>query len=364
MAKQAKLEESNCAKIGSVEDMELRRKAAEKEPAWTTAGKAPGLKIWRIEKFQVKDWPTNQYGSFYDGDSYICLSTYKVNEKLMYDIHFWLGLHSTQDERGTAAYKTVELDDYLGTLPVQHREVQGCESDKFLTYFKNEIKILHGGIESGFNIVKPKEYIPKLLHIKGKKRITVLEVDLSSKSLNIGDAFVLDCGLKIYQWLPSKSGATEKYRAAQVATELKNSRKGAEVEVLDEAGSEEFWKILGGKDQISCVSEVPTDEEFEKMGQTFKKCIWKLSDETGKIEFKKVQEGKIEKKTLDTNDAFIIDVGCEVIAWVGKKASPNEIKFAILFATTYLHENNRPVYIPISRVCESNEPKDFDKLFN
>ena len=34
-----------------------------------------------------------------------------------------LGDQSSQDEQGVAAYKTVELDDYLGGGPIQHREV-------------------------------------------------------------------------------------------------------------------------------------------------------------------------------------------------------------------------------------------------
>jgi gelsolin len=56
-------------------------------------------------------------------------------EKLAWDVHFWLGKETSQDEAGTAAYKTVELDDHLRGAPVQHREVQGYESPLFRSYF-------------------------------------------------------------------------------------------------------------------------------------------------------------------------------------------------------------------------------------
>lgn len=78
--KQAKLKDSNVALIGSTQDKALRLKAAQTEPAFQGAGQKPGIEIWRIEKFQVKKWPRNMYGTFYDGDSFIVLSTVKTPE--------------------------------------------------------------------------------------------------------------------------------------------------------------------------------------------------------------------------------------------------------------------------------------------
>ena len=94
--------DSNMALFGSDAEEKVKKDAGALEPAWENAGKEIGLQIWRIVKFEVKDWDKEQYGEFYSGDSYIILNTYKPEgkEQVKYDLHFWIGKYSTQDEYG------------------------------------------------------------------------------------------------------------------------------------------------------------------------------------------------------------------------------------------------------------------------
>lgn len=357
------LNDTNVAGIGSDLDKKIREAAAKTEKAWLEAGKQPGVQIWRIEKFNVQSWPEDQHGSFYSGDSYIVLKTYKKkeSEKLFWDVHFWLGEYTTQDEAGTAAYKTVELDDLLGGAPVQHREVQGHESNLFLACFNNEIRLFEGGIESGFKNVKPEDYKPRLLHLKGKKAIRVTQVPLSGTSLNSGDVFLLDLGMKIYQWNGKASSGQERMKAAQLARAISDERKGLpKVTVLAEGDTApEFWEALGGETPIKSAGEGGADEHVKDI-----KRIFQLSDASGKLEFTLKAEGSFSRDLLDSNDVFVLDTGAEVFIWVGKGASPQEKRSALQHAQEYLVTHNRPLYLPITRILEGGENEVFESVFS
>lgn len=54
-------------------------------------------------------------------------------------IHFWLGDSITPEKSGNAAYKVIELDNYLGNTATLCRETQANESARFLSYFKQGI---------------------------------------------------------------------------------------------------------------------------------------------------------------------------------------------------------------------------------
>lgn len=76
-----------------------------------------------------------------------------------------------------AAIKTLELDAALGHS-VQYREVQGHETEKFLSYFKPCIIPQEGGFASGFeqNKVNECEYVNHLYSCRGKLVVYVKEV--------------------------------------------------------------------------------------------------------------------------------------------------------------------------------------------
>jgi hypothetical protein len=64
----------------------------------------------------------------------------------------------------------------LGGRAVQHRETQGHESDKFLSYFKPCIVPLEGGFASGFKKHEEDKFETRLYTCKGKRVVRVKQV--------------------------------------------------------------------------------------------------------------------------------------------------------------------------------------------
>jgi len=366
MAGQAKLEDSNISGLGSRADKDLRKAAAETAEEWKGAGAKEGIEVWRIEKMKVVHWPKNQYGTFFDGDSFIVLHGYYNPEtptKLLYNVHFWLGKDTSQDEAGVAAYKTVELDDLLGQLPVQFREVQGFESEEFLKLFSPSIKILSGGVDSGFNKVKPEEYKPRLMHVKGsKKSVKVSQVACSAASMNQGDVFILDCGLEIYQWNGAEAAIPEKRKANEVTAQIREERLGKpHVTVLD--GLEDnpaFWGVVGNKTQVKSASEGGDDS---KVASSHVKKLFKVSDASGALAMTEVGSGHFAKDLLDSNDVFIVDTEPSLYVWVGLGANKEERASAFKYANDYLAQVGRPLTTPVMRIVEGSTNPGFESAF-
>jgi len=293
------------------------------------------------------------------------LNTYKKNpnsDALSWNIHFWLGSESSLDEMGTAAYKTVELDDLLGGSPVEFRECQGYESDTFMSLFKGGIRILKGGVSSGFRHVEPHAFKPRLFHIHGK-HCTVTEVEMSCDSLNSGDAFILDHGDEIYFWVGKGCDKNETWGGVAVADDLVDCRKPKpELIRLDEKdgkdNNDKFWKLLGGKNTVKSVHEGGNnlEKESKRVHQLFQ-----LSDRTGQLEFKMIADVSLKYELFKDDDVFIADTGDAIICWIGSKATKGEKAKAFEYTVKYMTAHNRPAWLPMIKVAHGHENEQFWK---
>ncbi|TKR73025.1 hypothetical protein L596_020392 [Steinernema carpocapsae] len=340
------------------------------DQALKDAGKMRGLEIWRIKKFALEPLPKSEYGTFHSGDSYIVLNTKHDNA---WDVHFWLGKDTSIDEAGTAAIKTVELDQMLNGLPVQYREVQMYESPLFLSYFKEGVKYVTGGYESGFHHISEedfKNWKPRLFHCKGKRNVRCIQVDCKRESLNLGDVFLLDCGLHLFVWCPPQSGRLERIKGMAQAKAIKNQeREGKpEIHVLDETWNSDpkFWSVFGGKESVKWIKSSYAGGSDENYWRTNRENIslFRVCDKSGEAKVEKVKQGGLNNKDLDTNDAFIIDtVRGGVFIWVGKGCTQQERERAMAYGQKYIMDNDRPMWTQCVRILEGAEPAQFAQWF-
>ncbi|KAI0803448.1 putative actin-binding protein Fragmin [Xylaria sp. FL0064] len=372
-------QDSNVEFIGSWIDHKVKYNSAATEPAWKGVGETPGLHIWRIEEFQVIAWPKHQYGDFHEGDSYIILHSYKVGskdseERLGHEIYFWLGSKTTQDEGGTAAYKTVELDEYLHGPATQHREIQNEPSDDFLALF-SRIRILSGGVRSGFTHVEteeePKEtslLLRVFKHPQAKRAdsIIVYEVPPTWQSLDENDVFVLERSDKIWVWQGKNCSPMEKAKAAQVVHDM-TIAKHIDVEVLSqsESRSRTVVSLLGGEvvEEPFRAARPIVYRESQRLRR-----LWRLSDASGTLEFDLVKEGQRMARTdLGSDDVFLLDTGNRFWVWQGSRASRAEKAMWIKVAEAYVRhmsdaaENGDSRASPVAKVVEGNESLAFIK---
>lgn len=333
------------------------------DPAFQGVGQKAGLDIWRIEKFQPVPIPKSDYGKFYSGDSYVVLQASSGKSgSHQYDIHFWLGKDTSQDEAGTAAIKTVELDAALGGRAVQYRELQGHETDKFLSYFKPCIIPLEGGMASGFKKPEIIKFEPCLYVCKGKRVVRVKQVPFARSSLNHDDVFILDTELKIYQFNGANSNIQERAKALEVVQYLKDKyHEGmCEVAVIDdgklvaEADSGEFWGLFGGFAPISKRSGSEADSHM----QTTPGKIYSVVDGQPKS-----IEGPLSRGMLESNKCYLLDCGAEIYVWVGRVTQLEDRKAASLVAEEFVSSQKRPKYTRIIRVIQGFETHSFKSNF-
>ncbi|KAJ3688018.1 hypothetical protein LUZ61_017182 [Rhynchospora tenuis] len=336
------------------------------DPAFKSAGQKIGTEIWRIENFQLVPLPETDYGKFYSGDSYIVLRTSAHRGgAYVYDIHFWIGKHSTQDEFGTAAIKTIELGEILGGRTVQHRELQGHESDMFLSYFKPCIVPLQGGFDSGFKRHEEK-YEIRLYVCRGNRVVRMNQVPVALSSLNQDHIFILDTESKVYQFNGKNSSIQERAKALEVVPYLKDefhSGRRCGFAIVDDeeckpeldSESGEFWAYFGG---FAPIAEKAFDEN-ELIPNVTAPTIYSIKNNQMKLE-----ESIKSNENLESHKCYLLDCGTEMFLWVGSLAPVDDRIAAIKIVKDFVETEKRSNNTCLTRLVQGYETSSFKSKFD
>ncbi|XP_003462111.1 villin-1 [Cavia porcellus] len=330
----------------------------------------PGVQIWRIEAMQMVPVPSHTVGTFYDGDCYVVLAIHKTANNLTYDIHYWIGQDSSQDEQGAAAIYTTQIDDFLQGRAVQHREVQGNESETFRGYFKKGLVIQKGGVASGLKQVETNSSnVQRLLHIKGKRNVVAGEVDMSWKSFNRGDVFLLDLGKLIIQWNGPESSHMERLRGMTLAKEIRDQERGGRtyVGVVDgenEAASPKLMEVmnyvLGQRKELR--PAIPDSVVEPTLKASLK--LYHVSDSEGKMVVREVATQPLTQDLLSHEDCYILDQGGQkIFVWKGKNANAQERKEAMNQALNFIKAKQYPKNTQVEVQNDGAESPVFQQLF-
>ncbi|KQJ95723.1 hypothetical protein BRADI_3g18707v3 [Brachypodium distachyon] len=335
------------------------------DPAFRGAGQKEGLEIWRIEDFKPVPIPSSSHGKFFMGDSYIILKTTALkNGSLRHDIHYWVGRDTSQDEAGTAAILTIELDAALGGRAVQYREVQGNETEKFLSYFRPCIMPQPGGVASGFKHVEvnEQEHTTRLYVCSGKRVVHVKEVPFARSSLHHDDIFILDTKSKIFQFNGSNSSIQERAKALEVVQYIKDTFHEGKCEVaavedgrmMADAEAGEFWGFFGGFAPLPRRASVDNNEKDEETSLKL------LCFNQGKLD--PINYECLAHELLETSKCYLLDCGAEMFVWMGRTTTLQERKGASEAAEKLLSDANR-TKTHVIKVIEGFETITFKSKF-
>ena len=117
------------------------------------------------------------------------------------NVHHWIGKESTPDKYGACAIRAIELNVRLGGQCRIYREVEGEESDLFVSYFEDDLEYLFGGSETAFRKVEEMIWEPRLYQIcrlvdrqdpHKENEFYVQKVEMVGDILTHDDVYVLD----------------------------------------------------------------------------------------------------------------------------------------------------------------------------
>ncbi|XP_052185182.1 villin-1 isoform X2 [Diospyros lotus] len=325
-----------------------------------------GLEIWCVENLHLVPVPKSSHGKFFCGSAYIVLHTVSLRSgSFEHDIHYWLGNDAKEVDSALVSDKALELDDALGSHAVQYREVQGEETEKFLSYFKPCIIPIEGTFSSGPENLNSETYQVSLLTCKGDRVVYVKEVPFTRTSLNHNDVFILDTASKIFLFSGCNSSIQGRAKALEVVQYIKENKHGGNCEVaaiddgklVGDPDVGEFWSLFGGYAPIPRDSPSATQKEPDL---STVKLFWITTQ--GK--FSESETDNLKKEILSSNKCYMLDSDSEIFVWMGRTTSITERKTAIASVEEFVRSQGRSVSTHLTFLTEGSETASFRSYFD
>ncbi|KAG7642526.1 Gelsolin-like domain [Arabidopsis suecica] len=343
----------------------MSRLSKDIDSAFQGVGTKSGLEIWCVYNKQLISIPKSSFGKFHSGNAYLVLRTFlRKIESPQYDIHYWLGIDANEVDSILASDKALELDAALGCCTVQYREVQGQETEKFLSYFKPCIIPVEGKYSPKTGIAG-ETYQVTLLRCKGDHVVRVKEVPFLRSSLNHDDVFILDTASKVFLFAGCNSSTQEKAKAMEVVEYIKDNKHDGRCEVATiedgkfsgDSDAGEFWSFFGGYAPIPKLSSSTTQEQTQT---TCAELFW--IDTKGNLH--PTGTSSLDKDMLEKNKCYMLDCHSEVFVWMGRNTSLTERKTSISSSEEFLRKEGRSTTTSLVLLTEGLENARFRSFFN
>ncbi|XP_037703277.1 LOW QUALITY PROTEIN: villin-like protein [Choloepus didactylus] len=330
------------------------------------------LHIWITEDLKMVPVPERAYGNFFEAHCYVILhvpQNPKATQGVSSDLHYWVGKAASTEAEVAAGAFVQHLEEGLGSWTVQHREAQGRESDCFLSYFRQGIIYRKGGLASDLKHVETNMYsIQRLLHIKARKHVSATEVELSWKSFNKSDIFLLDLGKVMIQWNGPKASISEKARGLALTCSLWDRERGgrAQVGVVDkEVQATDLMQIMDAilgirVGNLQAAVPYPCITQLQKANVR----LYHIYEKGKDLVVQELATPPLTQDLLQKEFCHILDQGgFKIYVWQGRMSSLQEKKAAFSWAMSFMQAKGYPIDTSVEVVNDGAEPVAFKQLF-
>ncbi|KAG2616453.1 villin-1-like isoform X1 [Panicum virgatum] len=332
------------------------------DDAFLGVGDKPGLDIWCIVGSSLAPLAKSQHGKFYARNCYIILNTAELKTGVRrHDVHYWVGEEAKEEDCLMASDKAVELDAALGSNTVQHRETQGEESDKFLSYFRPCIIPVHSHSPSHMEGSRNKSSQTTMFSCEGEHVARVTEVVFSRSSLDHKGVFIVDTASKIFVFSGCNSSVQTRAKALDVVRHLKENRHSGRCEIaaiedgklVGDSDAGEFWNLFGG------YAPIPRDLlEAVSMNMPLEKLFW-----INKRTLVPMEAHLLDREILNSDRSYILDCSTEIFLWMGMTTLVSERKTSVTALEDYVHSQGRSSAVRTVIMTEGHETDDFKLHF-